>query len=105
MNGQQLPKHLDLTVGQKKSFECPNAGVSGYAWQAKIEGSPGIISVAIQRGPAKSGKQLPIGAATPEALTIQALKTGDATIHLSLARPWEKGAAPIQSQKIAVRVK
>jgi predicted secreted protein len=100
----KLPDHLDLTVGQSRSFVLPSLGTSGYIWQDRVVGQSGVVGVSWVRGFPPGAKLPAVGVSAPEILTIQALEPGEVTLLLEQARPWERGRAPYREERITVRV-
>jgi predicted secreted protein len=101
---EEVPEHLDLTVGQSQSFVLPSLGTSGYVWNENVAGAPDVVDVSWQRG-FPPGAQLPaVGASAPETLTIRAVGPGEVTVHLHQARPWERDSAPKREGQVTVRV-
>ena len=102
---KDLPDHLDLPVGQSRSFTMPSLGTSGYIWRERIVGEPDVVSVSWQRGFPPGTEPPAVGVSAPETLTIHALKPGGVTLLLEQARPWERDQAPQRQERITVRVK
>jgi predicted secreted protein len=101
---EKLPDQLDLTVGQAHNLTLPSLGTSGYVWQERVVGQPGVVSVSWQRGFPPGTKLPAVGVAAPETLTIHALEPGEVTLLLEQARPWERDRAPQRQERITVRV-
>jgi predicted secreted protein len=101
---EELPDHLDLKVGQSRSFVLPSLGTSGYVWQDRVAGQPDVVDVSWVRGFPPGAKLPAVGVSAPETLTIQALKPGEVTLLLEQARPWERGRTPHRQERIIVRV-
>lgn len=113
MNDQPLPSMIHLHAGQETSLALPSAGVSGYLWRVRILGQnelggteargTEVVRARVARAPSPSTPQ-PIGAATQQILVLEALQAGQATIRLTLARPWERNAPPLETHEIQVTV-
>jgi predicted secreted protein len=101
---EKLPDHLDLTVGQSYSLTLPGLGTSGYVWRERVAGEPGVVGVSWVRGFPPGAKLPAVGVSAPETLTIRALESGEVTLVLEQARPWERGRAPYREERITVRV-
>lgn len=97
-----LPDRLDLQVNEEVSIALPGVGVSGYVWRLQQAGVSSAAEAAVQRANATSGGS--IGRAAPEMLVVRAAAPGKLTLHLSLQRPWERDATPLQNHTIEVSV-
>lgn len=103
MSETQLPDRLDLQVNEEVSIALPGVGVSGYVWRLQQAGDSSVAEAAVQRANAGvSGGS--VGRAVPEMLVIRAAAPGTLTLNLSLRRPWERDAAPLQSHIVKVNV-
>ena len=104
MSGTELPDHLDLAVGESRTFVLPSLGTSGYMWQDTVVGQPGVVDTSWVRG-FPPGTQAPaVGVAAPETLTVQAVAPGEVTLVLEQARPWERNQPPQRQEWMTVRV-
>lgn len=99
----QLPDRLDLQVNEEVSIALPGVGVSGYVWRLQQAGDTGVAESAVQRGKAEASGGS-VGRAAPELLVVRAATPGRLTLHLSLQRPWERDATPLQSHTVEVSV-
>jgi predicted secreted protein len=101
---EEVPDHLDLTVGQSESVVLPSLGTSGYSWQEQVVGDSGVVDVSWVRGFDPGAKLPPVGVSAPETLTVRALQPGEVTLRLQQARPWERDRAPRRERQVTVRV-
>lgn len=104
MSTAQPPSTVRLVVGERRSFELPGLGTAGFIWQETVDGPPGIVEVAWQRG-FPPGTPLPaVGVSAPEIVTLRALAPGDVTVRLVQRRPWEQDAKPNDERAVLVHV-
>jgi predicted secreted protein len=99
----QLPDHVDLQVNEEVSFLLPGVGVSGYVWQLQQSGDSSVAETVLRREntEAPGGS---VGRASSETLVIRAAAPGRLTLSLSLRRPWEHNATPLQSHTVEVSI-
>jgi hypothetical protein len=85
-----LPSELTLSVGEEVTLPLAGAGAAGYQWTSEVEGDSGDIVVSIATIPPASGHVTggdpPAAGSHPVRLSIRAVRTGRAIVHLRLAR-------------------
>jgi len=84
---------INLQVGETYKFKLGGLGSAGYVWEYTIEGSPGIVTASIESFNISPnllpGGPPPDNYSADKTLIINALKSGETLIHMSLRRPWE----------------
>ena len=101
-----MPAKIELQVGEKYTFSLKGLGAAGYIWEYGIEQTNKVVSVSSEF--VEDGKRtgpLPPGYSLDVFITIQALETGHATIHLAQRRSWEKDKPPLKEHVIEILVK
>ncbi len=85
-----LPDHLDLRVGESRSFELHGVPSTGYSWQHEIVGDEAAVHVEWSR--AARGAPTTVahgGAGTVETMTVTGEQPGTARLRVRWRRRWE----------------
>ncbi len=101
-----MPEKIELKVGEKYTFRLKGLGAAGYNWEYSIEETGKIVSVSLDFvDDGKKTGPLPPGYSLDVLITVQALVSGHATIHLSQRRSWEKDKTPVKEHVLEIFVK
>lgn len=100
-----IPHELRLSVGDSEEIALAGLGTAGYRWNHEIEGDEGVIELSWRHG-VSPGEAVPrpVGANSPERLTVTGTAPGQVVLHLKQARPWESGKPPRAQHSIGVQV-
>lgn len=83
-------------------------GSAGYAWSHDTRGEPGVLAVALeaQSAPATAtpGGLPPDSSSVRYVLVLTAQAPGEATVHVTLRRPWERQKPPLREVAVHVTV-
>jgi predicted secreted protein len=97
---------IELHPGGEYSLSLGGAGSAGYAWEFKVDGSPGVILVR-QALPEPQPDVPPSALQTysvEHTFIIEALGPGKVEVRFVLKRPWEKEVPPVQVKSVRVTV-
>jgi hypothetical protein len=100
----EVPGHLDLTVGDQWTVVLPGLGAAGYMWQDEVSGPPDVIQVSWSRGFPPGTEPAVMGVSAPEAATIRAVGPGDVTLRLVQVRHWLPDATPLNERRMTLRI-
>lgn len=82
---------------------------TGYVWKYTVGGDTKCIQVTFDKEDLQPNtsqtKETLVGASVNRVLKIKGLKKGQATIQLTLARPWEKNIKPLETRLYTIEVK
>jgi hypothetical protein len=102
-----IPARLQLKVGEHWTARLPGLGSAGYQWSCELEGSAGVVAVALTPIPTP---RLPAGGEPPDnfsldtSVEVRALNLGAVVLHLIQRRPWERDRPPLNRHVIEVTV-
>jgi predicted secreted protein len=101
----EVPSELRLTVGARTEITLAGLGTAGYRWTHEVQGDDGVVELSWQRG-VSPGEAVPrpVGASSPERLTVTGTAPGQVVLHLIHSRPWESGKPPRAQHTIGVQV-
>jgi predicted secreted protein len=104
----EIPRILELHVGQSFALRLRSRGGAGYVWDYTISGSATAIKVVHdvvgEQPQATPGGPPPSTSSLDDRFTITALAPGQASIHLAQRRPWEINVPPAQEHRIDITV-
>ena len=91
-----LPRSIELTVGDRTEIPLPSYAGSGNIWSAKFISGQGVCQVAVVLGYPPVASGLPAGGMTeppplvlvPERAVVSGLAPGEAIWRLVLGRPF-----------------
>jgi predicted secreted protein len=103
----EVPVKFEFKVGEKYTFRLKGLGAAGYNWEYTIEDTRKVASVSLEfvDDKKKAERILPPGYSRDVLVTIQALESGHATVHLTQRRSWEKNKLPLKEHVIEIFVK
>jgi len=99
-----VPDRLALTVGDEVAIELMGLGTAGYRWREQIGGEPNVVAVVWQTACVSASDLRRPGWSPSETAIIRANNTGEVTVLLLLARPWESTVEPVKRVAITVTV-
>jgi predicted secreted protein len=82
---------VTLPVGAIEEFRLPGFGTSGYEWFPKVDDERVVRLTRVPSSP-ETGARAPVGDSVDEIFSVEALRSGTATLVFELARPWERAA-------------
>ncbi len=99
---------LTVETGAEVRVTLPGHGSSGRVWSYSVEGDSGAVAVTRESGRAPDlpppGGLPPPSYTLDEIVIVRGVHAGTATLHLTLARPGERGTAPAEQRRITIRV-
>jgi inhibitor of cysteine peptidase len=97
-------KTLHLAVGRTAAISVAGNATTGYSWSlTKLEGTALEQAGSVEYTPDRARAGM-VGTGGTSVARFRAVKSGQATITLGYARPWETGVAPAKSFTVTIVV-
>ncbi|AHY43883.1 peptidase inhibitor I42 [Stutzerimonas decontaminans] len=95
---------MQLSQGQEFNLRLPSNPTTGFRWSLRSDGAPQLklLGPEVYTVPEKAGV---VGGAGVSTWRFRAASSGDTTLALEYARPWEQDVAPAQRFDCRIRVK
>lgn len=100
----EASSEIELHPGGRHHLMLGSPGSTGYAWEFKVDGPPGVILVGLSAAEQSPHVQPSVlqTYSVEQTYVIEALGPGTAEAQFVLRRPWEKEVPP--ARVISVRV-
>lgn len=104
----EIPKRIELRVGETYRLELPGLGTSGYRWVHEILENPNLIEISVttaRPSPSSTEGNLPsVGSNLNEIFTLTAQSAGNVVIRFTQRRPWMQNHPPLQEHLLDVHI-
>ena len=101
----ELPDRIELQVGERKVVRLPGLGTAGYSWTHSLNGSDQTVAITSSTAPPPGPGPSPgVGPSSDALFTIEALKSGQVSLHLTQRRSWEKNTSPLKEHTVTIVV-